>query len=131
MLNSIIIHLLFSLFTAEQFLHRMYTPSPPLVPTPLAGVSLPDAVKSILQRSVMAAQVPALPMVSPLSVASLVAPASQIQNVPARRPFMNQTILEIRKIPRDSNTVVKLSEYFQKFGSIVNIQVCSFPVRFV
>ncbi|XP_065058188.1 RNA-binding protein 27-like [Rhopilema esculentum] len=108
--------------TAEQFLHRMYTPSPPLVPTPLAGVSLPDAVKSILQRSVMAAQVSALPMVSPLSVASL-APVSQMQNVPARRPFMNQTILEIRKIPRDSNTVVKLSEYFQKFGSIVNIQV--------
>lgn len=43
------------------------------------------------------------------------------QNKPVWRKY-NDT-LELKKIPRDLNTITKLNDYFQKFGSIVNIQV--------
>ena len=33
------------------------------------------------------------------------------------------TKLEIKKIPRDLNTITKLNEHFSKFGTIVNLQV--------
>ncbi|KAL9973174.1 hypothetical protein ACROYT_G019591 [Oculina patagonica] len=34
--------------------------------------------------------------------------------------------LELKKIPRDMNSIAKLNEHFQRFGTITNIQVCAF-----
>jgi len=123
--------------TAEQFLQKMYIPSSAMLPPPVLHPSLPNAVNSILQRNLLnlstvhsltaATAPPAVPVPAPkFPVASTSAPSVAHQPPvapPARRPFMNQTILEIRKIPFEANSVVKLSEYFQKFGNIVNIQV--------
>ena len=36
---------------------------------------------------------------------------------------VNNRTLEIKKVPRELNNISKLNEYFQKFGSIVNLQV--------
>lgn len=83
---------------------------------PLPGIKVSSTVES------------QAPMLTTPAVAPSKPPNTSQPHIasPARRPFMNQTILEIRKIPFDSNTVVKLSEYFQKFGKIVNIQVCHY-----
>lgn len=35
----------------------------------------------------------------------------------------NNRTLEIRKIPRELNTIAKLNEHFEKFGTVVNLQV--------
>lgn len=35
----------------------------------------------------------------------------------------DNTKLEVRKIPREMNTITQLNEHFSKFGTIVNIQV--------
>lgn len=48
-------------------------------------------------------------------------PQSVVQ-VPTQFPF-KKNILEIRKIPVNFNTIAKLSEHFQKFGTITKIQV--------
>ncbi len=44
------------------------------------------------------------------------------------RPFVNRykpsdTII-VKKIPRNLNTITKISSHFEKFGTIVNIKVC-------
>ncbi len=44
------------------------------------------------------------------------------------RPFISRhkpsdTII-VKKIPRDINSITKLSSHFEKFGTIVNIKVC-------
>lgn len=41
---------------------------------------------------------------------------------PKRNHYVN-TKLEVRKIPRELNSITKLNEHFSKFGTIVNIQV--------
>ena len=130
---SYYIQLIFSMnfhfLAAEQFLRKMYTPSSTFLPSQIVAPPLPDAVKTILQRTAMTMppQVPIVSHVVPRPVSSLSAvPQAPVVASPPRRPFMNQTILEIRKVPKELNTVVKISEYFQKFGNIVNIQVCTF-----
>jgi len=45
-----------------------------------------------------------------------------VVQVPVRHPYRKNTVLEIRKIPAELNNMVKLSEHFQKFGTITKIQ---------
>ena len=45
-----------------------------------------------------------------------------VVQVPTQLPF-RKNVLEIRKIPAHFNTIAKLSEHFQKFGTITKIQV--------
>ena len=40
-----------------------------------------------------------------------------------RGPMKPSDTLIIRKIPRDLNTVAKLSSHFEKFGTVVNLTV--------
>jgi len=46
---------------------------------------------------------------------------------PFPRPFHGRTkpsdTVIVRKIPRDMNTITKISSHFEKFGTIVNIKV--------
>ncbi|XP_072040511.1 LOW QUALITY PROTEIN: RNA-binding protein 26-like [Amphiura filiformis] len=44
-------------------------------------------------------------------------------NKPKGRITENNRTLELKKVPRELNNISKLNEYFQKFGSIVNLQV--------
>ena len=37
----------------------------------------------------------------------------------------NRATLEIRSLPVEYNTIAKLNDHFSKFGTIVNLQVCS------
>lgn len=41
----------------------------------------------------------------------------------SRKFVPNNRTLEIRKIPRELNNIAKLNEHFDKFGTIVNLQV--------
>ena len=125
----------------------MNKPPPALLPPPILHASLPNAVNSILQRNLMnltsahsltaVNTSPTVPVPAPKAPVITTSAPPVITQPPAvsppRRPFMNQTILEIRKIPFESSTIVKLSEYFQKFGNIVNIQVsnCHIFIEFL
>ena len=51
-------------------------------------------------------------------------PRAQTGNHSTGAPrFQRTETLELKKIPRELNTISKLNEYFQRFGNIVNIQV--------
>ncbi|ESO99958.1 hypothetical protein LOTGIDRAFT_230885 [Lottia gigantea] len=39
-------------------------------------------------------------------------------------PNMENSCLEVRKIPRELNNIAKLNEHFGKFGTLVNLQIC-------
>ena len=38
--------------------------------------------------------------------------------------FVNNTSLELRKVPLDKNNICSINEHFSKFGLITNLQVC-------
>ena len=111
----------------------MYTPSSTLQSAALPVHSLSNVMKpaAVFPHAAMPIPMPIpvpmpnLPTTAPLAV-STAAHDAPVSSAAARRPFMNQTILEIRKVPKENNTVVKISEYFQRFGTIVNIQVSEY-----
>eukprot|EP00794_Sanderia_malayensis_P007433 gene7433-8255_t len=106
--------------TAEEFLRKMYTPSS-LHPAQAPLQPLANTFPPVLHPP---PGMPPMAMMSSGLTPTVASKTGQLSsyNQP-RRPFMNQTILEVRKIPKENNTAVKISEYFQKFGTIVNIQV--------
>ena len=44
-----------------------------------------------------------------------------------KHPSRPSDTIVLRKVPRDLNTITKLSGYFERFGTIVNLQVFSSP----
>ena len=42
-----------------------------------------------------------------------------------KNPYRPSDTVLLRKIPRDLNSITKLSSHFEKFGTIVNLQVSS------
>ena len=42
-----------------------------------------------------------------------------------KHPSRPSDTIVLRKVPRDLNTITKLSGYFERFGTIVNLQVFS------
>lgn len=54
-------------------------------------------------------------------------PGFDYNRLGGKKPFdPTNTTLELRKIPREQNTITKLNEHFSKFGTIVNLQVSLF-----
>ena len=105
-----------------------------LPPPPLLPHQLP-------MRPAFSAPIPGLPglhpplhapMPNPPISSGAFAPVNN-KTTPMSRPGMGMAgskipsrpsdTIVLRKIPRDMNTITKLSGYFEKFGTIVNLQV--------
>lgn len=70
---------------------------------------------------------PPLPSALPQQGVTTQAPGSTNQTAPVKSrlgfPRKLSDTLELKKIPRDLNSIAKLNEHFQRFGTITNIQV--------
>ena len=67
------------------------------------------------------------PVIAQPTVGMQMGQPTTVLEVPMGRPYQGgkNTVLEIRKIPRELNNMVKLGEHFQKFGTITKLQVRS------
>lgn len=70
---------------------------------------------------------PPLPSALPQQGVTTQAPGSTNQTAPVKSrlgfPRKLSDTLELKKIPHDLNSIAKLNEHFQRFGTITNIQV--------